>query len=120
MTISRRYLAPPAGRQVRRLIAILTLAVGIPRLPLVEDLVTFAPQRFGAPEVYGIACVLVGVLLMATAYELRLTLWGRTAAGLAFVLWATLAFATTSATSLLIDAAVAVSLLVETSTMRDA
>lgn len=104
---------------MRRLVALLTLAIGLPRLPLMETIFSFAPQRFGPPELYGVVCVLVGLLLLATAYERRLTIWGRLAAALGFVTWVTLAVATVSATSLLIDLAVAASLLMEAGTLRE-
>lgn len=114
-----RYLTPPHGRQVRRLIALLTLAAGVPRLPGVAEVLPFAPQRYLQPEVFGVWLTLTGVLLLATAYRLRLTVWGRLAALAAFVGWLTLAAATTSATSLLIDLAVAGSLLMEVGSLRD-
>lgn len=116
---ARQYLYPPSGREVRRLAAVLTLAVGLPRLPLVHDVFSFAPQRFGTPDVFGVLCTVVGLLLLATAYERRLTIWGRLAATLGFVTWVTLAAATVSATSLLIDLAVALSLLMEAGTLRE-
>lgn len=116
---ARRHLYPPRGREVRRLIAVLTLAVGLPRLPLAGDLFTFAQQRLVSPEAFGVICTLIGILLLMTAYERRLTLAGRLVAALGFVTWVTLAAATTSATSLLIDLAVALSLLMEAGTLRE-
>lgn len=116
---ARHYLFPPAGVEVRRLIAILTLAVGLPRLPLLQDLFSFATQRLLPPETFGIVCTLTGILLLATAQgDRRLALIGRLSAAFGFVVWVTLAAATTSTTSFLIDAAVAASLLVETGTLR--
>ena len=61
----------------------------------------------------------LAVLLLVTGYDRRLTWQGRAVAGLAFVFYVTLAAATTSATSLLIDLMLAVSLLIEVGTMRD-
>lgn len=113
-----RYVLPPRGQEVRRLAALLTLAVGIPRLPLVHDILPFASQRFGPPELFGVLCTMVGLLLLVTAYGLRLTILGRLVAVLGFVTWVTLAASTTSATSFLIDAVVAASMLVETGTLR--
>ena len=116
---ARRYLYPPAGVEVRRLIAALTLAVGLPRLPLLHDLFSFATQRLLPPETFGVICTLTGILLLATAYgDRRLAMIGRLSAAVGFVVWVTLAAATTSTTSFLIDAAVAASLLVETGTLR--
>lgn len=116
---ARRYLYPPAGAEVRRLIAVLTLAVGIPRLPGVAEVAAFAPQRFGPPEVFGVVCTLAGLALLATAYRQRLTIWGRMAAVVAFAVWITLAAATTSNTSQLLDLAIAASLFVEVGTLRN-
>lgn len=110
---------PPSGREVRRLAAVLTLAIGLPRLPLVHDMFPFAPQRFGTPDMFGVLCTVAGLLLLATAYERRLTIWGRLTAVLGFVTWVTLAGATVSTTSLLIDLAVALSLLMEAGTLRE-
>ena len=115
---ARRYLYPPAGREVRRLVALITLAVGLPRLPLLADVLVFTPQRFGQHEAYGIASIIVGMLLLATSSRWRLALVGRLVAVAGVVLWATLAAATVSTTSLLIDLAVAASLLMETGTLR--
>ena len=109
---------PPSCNEVRRLIGIMTLAIGIPRLPVIDEVVSFAPQRFGPSEAFGIISVLLGIALLATAFERRLTVPGRAVAGLSFVWWVTLAAATTSATSLMLDLAVSASLLVEVGTLR--
>lgn len=114
-----RFLYPPSGKEVRRLVAILTLAVGFPRLSFVHDLFPFAPQRFGEPEMFGVLCTIVGLLLLVTAYKWRLTILGRLVAVLGFVTWITLAAATISATSLLIDLAVALSLLWEIGSLHE-
>ncbi len=115
---ARRYLYPPSGREVRRLVAVMTLAVGLPRLPLVHELFPFAAHRFGDPAAFGVICTLAGLLLLVTAYDRR-TGWARLAAVLGVVTWVTLAAATVSATSLLIDLAVAASLLMEAGTLRE-
>lgn len=116
----RRYLAPPHGPQVRRLVAWLTLAVGLPRLPLPwpTDGPAFAPLRFLPPEAYGVLMTALGVALMVTAYRGRLSVVGRLVAAAGFVQWMMLAAATPSATSLLIDLAVASVLLAEVWTVR--
>lgn len=114
-----RYLHPPSGIEVRRLIAVLTLAVGIPRLPVVHDVFSFGAQRFGEPGLFGVLCTVVGILLLVTAYKWRLMLFGRLVAVLGFVTWITLAAATVSSTSLLIELAVALSLLWEIGTLHE-
>lgn len=114
----RRYLAPPTGAEVRRLVAMITLAVGLPRLPLMAELFSFAPQRFGPPELYGVLLTALGLALLATSYHGRLTWYGRLTAVLAFTAWVTLAAATLSATSLLINLAIAASCLMEVGTLR--
>lgn len=117
-TWARRYLTPPAGVAARRLIALMTLAVGLPRLPGVAEVSAFAPLRFGDPAVLGVVATATGLLLLTTAYHGRLSIFGRLSAALGFAVWITLSAATLSATSLLIDLAVALSLLVEAGTTR--
>lgn len=104
---------------MRRLAAVLMLAVGVPRLPVLHDLLPFAEPRFGPADVFGVAFVLGAVMLLATAYGRRLTLAGRLAAVYGVVCWVTLAGATSSATSLVVDLAVAASLLMEAGTLRE-
>ena len=115
---ARRYIYPPSGRDVRRLVAALTLAVGLPRLPFAVGGFSFAEQRYIPPSAFGVICTAVGLLLLLTAYHGRLTVPGRMVAALGFVTWVTLAAATTSTTSLLIDLALAASLLIEAGTLR--
>jgi len=109
----RHYVYPPTGHQVRRLIAMISLAVGLPRLPGVAELFAFAPHRFGEPEFFGFILTAVGIALMFTSYHGRLTVYGRMVAGLGFVAWVTLAAATLSVTSLLIDVTISASLFFE-------
>lgn len=114
MAWARRYLKPPCGPSVRRLVAALTLAVGLPRLPIFGAQVVYTPLRFVDPWVYGVALTALGVALMATAYRgWRLRPWGRLVAALGFAAWVMLAAATNSTTSLLINVAVASVLLTE-------
>lgn len=115
-----RYLTPPCGRQARRLAAALTLAVGLPRLPAFDGaLLAYNPLRFVDPWVYGVAMTVLGLALLVTAYDgWRMRPLGRLTAALAFVAWATLAAATSSATSLLINLTVASVLLAEVWTVR--
>jgi len=114
----RRYLQPPCGRQVRRFVALLTLAVGLPRLPWPGIEPGFSPLRCVDPWIYGILTTALGVALLATAYRGRLQPVGRVTAAIGVVVWVTLAAATPSATSLLIDVLVAATLLAEVWTMR--
>lgn len=108
----RRYVKPPCGNEVRRMIGMLTLAVGIPRLLFFTD-VPFNPLRFADPWVYGILMTVLGVLLLTTSFGKRRTMYGKFVAGASFVAWSMLAVATTSATSLLVNLIVAASLLME-------
>lgn len=99
----RYLLRPPRGQGVRRVIAGILLAVGIPRMPLVHDILSFADLQGPPPEVFGIVGVAICLLLMMTTYRWRIDLPGRIAAGLAFFYFCTLAVATNSATSLIVD-----------------
>lgn len=114
-----RYGKPPCGMQVRRLVALLTLAVGLPRLPWPGLETAFSPLRFVDPWVYGVLTTALGVALYVTAYLGRLAPAGRMIAAIGVVVWVMLAVATSSATSLLIDLLVAATLLAEVWTMRD-
>lgn len=113
-------LIPPCGPEVRRLVALLTLAVGVPRLPVLNSVLgmTYNPLRFMEPWMYGIAMTLLGVMLFVTSYRGRIDLSGRVVAALGFTMWIVLAAATTSTTSLLINLAVASSMLAEVLAQR--
>lgn len=99
----RYTISPPRGPGVRRVIVGMLLAVGIPRLPFAHDALQFGGLQGAPPEVFGIAGITIGILMLATTYHWRLTLPGRIAAGLAFVFFCTLAVATSSATSFIVD-----------------
>lgn len=99
----RYIVSPPRGLGVRRVIVGILLAVGIPRLPFAHDVLPFAGLQGASPEVFGIVGIAIGLLMLATTYHWRLSLPGRIAAGLAFVFFCTLAVATNSATSLIVD-----------------
>jgi|GEM_PF-2942748 len=114
----KAYLRPLCGVQARRLAALLTLAVGLPRLPWFGFSPPFAPLRFVSPELYGFVMIALGAALYVTAFHHRLGLVGRTAAALGFTAWAVLAAATSSATSLLISLTVASVLLSEVWTQK--
>lgn len=106
----------PPGSELRLLVAAICLAVGLPRLPLVHDLLAFAPQRFGEPAAWGLLFVLGGLALLATCYRGRLSLAGRVAAGIGSVAFVALAAATTSATSFGVDLLMAAALAWEAGT----
>lgn len=107
-------LRPPRGRDVRRLVAMLTLAVALPRLPGWPGPVVVYPLRLLPPEVFGYLTLVVGLTLWLTACNRwRLRPAGRLAAVLAFATWLTLAAATTSATSVMVDLVIAYALLGE-------
>jgi hypothetical protein len=106
---------------VRRLIAWLTLAVALPRLPLFEPSLSMAVYPLGIlpQETFGWLFLLVGLALLATAGRWRLILRGRLAALAALVAWSVLAAATTSTTSRLIDFVIMYSLMGEIIAGRD-
>lgn len=107
-------LRAPRGRDVRRLVALLTFAVALPRLPFWPGSAVVYPLRWLPQEVFGWLTLAVGLALLATACNRwRLRPAGRLAAVFGFVTWVTLAAATTSATSVLVDLAVAYALLGE-------
>jgi len=108
-----KYLRPPCGTEVRRFVAGLTLAVGVPRLPYLDDVLIFAPLRYASPEVYGVYMTLIGLALLGTAFHWRLDVPGRLAAALGVAGWAMLAAATDSVTSILFNIGVVIVLLAE-------
>lgn len=109
-----RVLRPFVGPDgVRRLVAGLTLMVALPRLPFWPGPDVVYPLRFLPQEVYGWLTLAAGLLLLATTGRYRIRVRGRLAALLAFVVWATLAAATTSATSMMIDLLIMYALLGE-------
>lgn len=106
----------PHGSELRLLAAAISLAVGLPRLPLAHELLPFGPQRFGEPEAWGLVFVLGGLALLATCYHGRLSLAGRAAAGIGAVAFVALAAATASATSFGVNVSMAVALAWEAGT----
>lgn len=99
-------IAPFRGEHVRRMAAYLTLAVSIPRLPFFPAPPTVYPLGILPQEVFGWLFLASGLALLATGGRWRLKLRGRLVALAAFVAWSVLAAATTSLTSVLVDAAV--------------
>lgn len=111
-----RVLKPPCGHAVRKMAAMLTLAVGLPRLPMFDAV--YSPLRFMEPWVYGIVMTVLGLALYITSSR-RLTAVGRVIAATGFTMWIVLAAATSSTTSFLIDLVVASVLLAEVWAQRD-
>ena len=97
-------LRPPRGVDVRKLTAFVLLGVAIPRLPFYQGPPVVYPLGLLPGEVFGWMALFVGLGLLMTANKWRLRAVGRFMALLAFVLWITLAAATTSVTSMLLDA----------------
>lgn len=114
-----RWIRPPRGREVRRLLAGLCLAIALPRLPLVQDVFYFSPLRFGPPEAYGFLFLLASAGLLLTMDGWRMEVRGRVAAAFTGVMFVTLAFASVSATSFLVDMLCAAAAFGEVVTMRD-
>jgi hypothetical protein len=90
---------------VRFVVALITLAVAIPRLP-VFDAVVGTLGLFDAVA-YSYALLPLGVALAITSYRWRLSPAGRFVAVIAFVAWVTLTFAAVSVTSIIINAIMA-------------
>ena len=79
-------LRPPYGSEVRRLIALLALAVGLTRtLPFLTAL----PERWMPTQAYGLMLLIVGGALLVTARK-RLGRRGRGVAALGAGVWAML------------------------------
>lgn len=107
----KKLLRPLCENEVRVIVAIMTLWVGVPRL--IPD-APFSELRFADPIVYGILMTIVGVALLITCYNgYSRTVWGKLIAGIAFVSWAMLAAATTSLTSFGFNITIAAILLLE-------
>ena len=85
----KKLLRPPCENEVRVIVAIMTLWVGVPRLiPGAQ----FGGLRFADPVVYGILMTIIGVALLVTCYNgYSRTVWGKLIAGIAFVSWTMLA-----------------------------
>jgi hypothetical protein len=106
-------LRPFRGADVRRLTAVVLFAVALPRLPFWPGpstvyLLTILPEA-----VFGWLTLAVAIGLLATVSCCRTQIVGRVVAMLAFVLWVTLAAATTSVTSIILNLAFAYAMLGE-------
>jgi hypothetical protein len=100
-------LRPFRGVDVRRLTAVVLIAVALPRLPFWPGpstvyLLTILPEAVFGWLTLGVA---IGLLTTIGVYRMRIV--GRIVALLAFVLWVTLAAATTSVTSIILNLAFA-------------
>lgn len=108
-----RCVRPPVGPDARRLVGLATLAVALPRLPFWPGPHIVYPLHLLPQEVFGWAALVSSLLLLATTERYRMRFVGRMSAVLAFAFWVTLAFATTSATSMMLDALFAYALFGE-------
>lgn len=112
-------LHPFRGNEVRRLVAFLTLAVALPRLPFFPAPPIVYPLGILPQETFGWLFLACGLALLATGGRWRMRLRGRLVALAAFVAWSVLAAATTSLTSVLIDAVIMWAMFGEITVGRD-
>jgi len=96
-------LRPFRGEDVRRICGFVTLAVAIPRLPLWDTPPLFSPLTIFPPVVFGWLALALGIALLVTNGPRRPMFSGRLVAFIGLVVWALLAGATDSVTSILID-----------------
>lgn len=106
-------LRPFRGDDVRRICALFTLAVALPRLPFYADPPAVNPLRFLPPEAFGWITLALGIALLVTNGRLRYRISGRMVAFAGLLIWALLAGATNSITSLIIDITVMYAMLGE-------
>jgi hypothetical protein len=106
-------LRPFRGADVRRLTAVVLIAVALPRLPFWPGPSTVYTLDFLPEAVFGWLALVVAIGLLATVGCCRTRISGRVVALLAFVLWVTLAAATTSVTSIILNLAFAYAMLGE-------
>lgn len=111
-------LRPFRGTEVRRLSAFVLLSVALPRLPGWPGAPIVYPLNLLPQEVFGWAALVISLALLATGNRWRLRFAGRLVSVLAFVFWATMAVATTSTTSMFIDAMFAYAMFGEIVTQR--
>jgi len=116
MTVKAKFfhaLRPFRGDDVRRICALFTLAVAIPRLPFYAEAPTVNPLRFLPPEAFGWITLALGIALLLTNGHQRYRFGGRMVAFAGLLIWALLAGATNSITSLIIDITVMYAMLGE-------
>jgi hypothetical protein len=99
-------LRPFRGDDVRRICALFTLAVALPRLPFYADPPAVNPLRFLPPEAFGWITLALGIALLATSGSHRHKLVGRLVALAGLIVWGILTGATSSITSMIIDVAI--------------
>ena len=113
-------LRPPRGRDVRVICALFTLAVALPRLPVWPGITpSVNPLTILPPEMFGWLTLLLGVALLATAGRWRTHVAGRLVAFVGLLIWALLAGATASITSMLIDIIICYAMIGEIMAGRD-
>jgi hypothetical protein len=111
-------LRPFRGVDVRRLTGWVLMGVALPRLPFWPGPAVVYPLNLLPQETFGWTALLISMALLATCGAWRLRFIGRLVAVLAFVFWVTMAVATTSVTSLFIDAMFAYAMFGEIVTQR--
>lgn len=111
-------LRPFRGVDVRRLTGWVLMGVALPRLPFWPGPAVVYPLNLLPQETFGWTALLISMALLATCGAWRLRFIGRLVAVLAFVFWVTMAVATTSVTSLFIDAMFAYAMFGEIVTHR--
>lgn len=116
----RRWLRPFCGEEIRRLVAAITLAVALPRLPVWPSTPAVQPLQLLPQEAFGWITLVAGLALLATSGHWRLRVVGRLTALMVFSVWALLAAAATSSTSILIDLLIMYALLGEIMVLRHA
>lgn len=114
-----QWVRVPHGSEVRLLVAACTFAVGIPRLPVIQDAVTFGNLRAVEPDIVGVLMTMLGLLLLATCYRGRQSLFGRSVAAAGMVAWGSLMLVTGSTTSFMVDGAMATALFWEVTTISN-
>lgn len=112
-------LRPFRGVDVRRLTGWVLMGVALPRLPFFPAPPIVYPLGILPQETFGWLFLACGLALLATGGRWRMRLRGRLVALAAFVAWSVLAAATTSLTSVLIDAVIMWAMFGEITVGRD-
>lgn len=112
-------LRPFRGVDVRRLTGWVLMAVALPRLPFFPSPPIVYPLGILPQVTFGWLFFGCALTLLATGKHWRLRLRGRLVALAAFVAWSVLAAATTSLTSVMIDAVIMWAMLGEITAGHD-